>query len=150
MMYGSWYIKQRRTEFFVILDHFLLFYPLNNPKNKNFEKIKKVPRDIIILHQCTINDNHMMHGSWNMKRDRQIFLSFWTVFCPFTPLTTWIIKILKNWKKHQEISSFYTSVTKIMIICSLLHLMHAIAHAHASTCATSLMHVKNSMSHFYL
>ena len=85
MMYGSWYIKQRRTEFFVILDHFLLFYPLNNPKNKNFQKIKKVPGDIIILHQCTINDNHMMHGSWNMKRDRQIFLSFWTVFCPFTP-----------------------------------------------------------------
>ena len=38
------------TEFFVILDHFLPFYPLNNPKNQNFEKMKKIPGDIIILH----------------------------------------------------------------------------------------------------
>ena len=27
-----------RTEFFVILDHFLPFYPTNNPKNQNFQK----------------------------------------------------------------------------------------------------------------
>ena len=32
---------------------------------------------------------------------------------------------------------------------NLLHLMHAIACAHSSTGATSLMHVKNSMHHFY-
>ena len=45
------------------------------------------------------------------------FLSFWTVFCPFALLTIRKIKILKNWKKkHMEISSFYTSVPKIMII----------------------------------
>ena len=35
---------------FVILDHFLPFYPLNNPKNQNFEKMKKITGDIIILH----------------------------------------------------------------------------------------------------
>ena len=58
----------------------------------------------------------MMYGSWDIKQDRQNFLSFWTVFCPFTPLTTQKIKILKNWKKHLEISSFYTSVPKIMIM----------------------------------
>ena len=34
--------------------------------------------------------------------------------------------------------------------CSLLHLMHAIAHAHASTGATSSMRIKNSMYHFCL
>ena len=87
----------RRTEFFVILDYFLLFYPPNNQKNQNFENIKKVPGDIIILHKCAINDNHMMYGSWDMKHDGQNFLSFWTVFCPFT---TQKIKILKNWKKN--------------------------------------------------
>ena len=54
LRYGVW-----QTEFFVILDRFLPFYPPNNPKNT----------------------------------------------------------ILKNWKKHLEISSFYTSVPKIMIIC---------------------------------
>ena len=48
---------------FVILDHFLPFYPPNNPKNQNFDKIKKLPTDTIILQMCTINDNHMMYGS---------------------------------------------------------------------------------------
>ena len=37
--------------------------PPKNPENQNFEKIKKTPGDIIILHKCTINDNHMMYGS---------------------------------------------------------------------------------------
>ena len=39
--------------------------------------------------------------------------SFQTNFCPFTPQTTWRIKILKKWKKHQEIC--YTCIPKIMI-----------------------------------
>ena len=118
MMY-IWFLGYEiwQTEFFVILDCFLPFYPSNNPKTQKFEKMKKTPGDIIILHKCTINDNHMMYGSWDMKHDRQNFLSFWTIFCPFTPLTTQKIKILKKWKKHLEISSFYTSVPKIMIIC---------------------------------
>ena len=68
-------------EIFFILDHCLPFYPPNNPKNENFEKLKKAPGDIIILQMFTINDNHMMYGSWAMKRDGQNFLSFWTVFC---------------------------------------------------------------------
>ena len=63
-----------QTEFFVILDHFLHFYPPNNPKNQNFEKIKKTPEDIIILNKCTINDNHMMYGSWDIKRDTEFFV----------------------------------------------------------------------------
>ena len=38
--------------------------PPNNPENQNFKKMKKkTPGDIIILHMCTINDNHMMYGS---------------------------------------------------------------------------------------
>ena len=42
---------------------FLPFYPPKNPKNQNFEKMKNVAWDIIILHNCTINDNHMLYGS---------------------------------------------------------------------------------------
>ena len=45
------------------------------------------------------------------------FLSFWTNFCPFSPLTAWKMTILKKWKKHLKILSFYRSVPKIMIIC---------------------------------
>ena len=51
------------TIFFVILDHLFAHLPLNNPENQNFEKVKKTPGDIIILHMCTINVNHMMYGS---------------------------------------------------------------------------------------
>ena len=42
-----------------------------------------MPGDIIILHMCTINDNNMRYGSWDIKCNRQNFLSFWTIFCPF-------------------------------------------------------------------
>ena len=45
-----------------------------------------------------------------------IFLSFWTIFCPFTLLTAWKMNISKKWKKCLEISSFDTNVPKIMII----------------------------------
>ena len=47
----------------------------------------------------------------------KFFLSFWTIFCSFTPLITRKIKILRKWKKCLEISSFYTNVPKIMMIC---------------------------------
>ena len=38
-----------------------------------------------------------MYGSCDMDHDRQTFLSFWTIFCPFTPLTTPKIIIFKKW-----------------------------------------------------
>ena len=68
---------------FIILDPFLHFNPLNNLKNQSFGKIKEHPGDIIILHMCTINDNHIIYGSWDIEHDGQNLLSFWTVFCPF-------------------------------------------------------------------
>ena len=63
------------------------FYSPDDPENQNFEKMKKTPGYIIILHVCTLNGNHMMYGSRDMEHDRQNFLSFWTIFCPFPPLT---------------------------------------------------------------
>ena len=36
--------------------------PPNNPENQNFEKMKKLLGDIIILLMCTINDNLMIYG----------------------------------------------------------------------------------------
>ena len=107
--YDIWFLRYgaQQTEFFVILDHFFSFYPSNNLKNQNFEKTKKTPGDIIILHMCTINDDHMIYGSWDMERDRQNFLSFWSVFFfTFTPLTTQKIKILKKWKTAWRFYNF--------------------------------------------
>ena len=69
---------------------------------------KKTPGDIIILNKCNINDNHMMYGSWDMEHNRQNFLSFWTVFWPFTPLKTQKIKISKKQKKKAWIYYHFT------------------------------------------
>ena len=103
----------QKTKFFVIIGHFLPFDPPNNPKNWNFEKMKKKLGDII-LHLCTTNDDHMMYGSWDIKRNKQFFdnLGF---FCPLTPLAAQKIKISKKWKKCLEISSFRMFVPKVMI-----------------------------------
>ena len=83
----------QQTEFFIILDNFLPFYPPlppNNPKNLNFQKMKEKKKtktkktgDIIILHICSINDNHMMCGSWDMKHDRQNFFAILEHFLRF-------------------------------------------------------------------
>ena len=94
-MYAAW-DNEYDIKFFVILGHFLPFYPTNDPKN--LEKIFKKPGDIILLHMCTINEDHMMYGLWDMQHERQ-FLSFWATFCPLTLLKTHKIKILKKWKK---------------------------------------------------
>ena len=96
-------------------ERFFAFLPHNILKNQNFEKMKKTPQDTTILHMCTINHNHMMYVTWDIKCDRYYFLSFWSIFCPFTPLTAQKIKILKKWKKFMETSSFYISVPKITI-----------------------------------
>ena len=60
MVPETWSITDR------ILCHFgpfFVFLPPNNPKNQNFEKMKKAPGGIIILHMCTITENHVMYGS---------------------------------------------------------------------------------------
>ena len=91
--YDVWFLKYqaRCTESFVILYHFLHFYPPTNPKNQIFEKMEKAHGDIIILHRCNITDNHMIYGSWDMEHDGQFFCNFGLFFCPFTlhsPLLT--------------------------------------------------------------
>ena len=50
--------KVRQTEFSVILAHFLPFNPPDGSENKKFEKTKKIPGDVIILHKCVKNHNH--------------------------------------------------------------------------------------------
>ena len=112
----SWNMERDRQNFLSFWTIFWPFTPPNNPKNQNFEKMKKMPGDIIILHKCTKNHNHMLHCSWDTMRDGcNSYFLFWAIFCPFTPLTIQKIKIFKKWKKSLEISSFYIYVPKIMI-----------------------------------
>ena len=98
------------------MGYFLPFYPHNIAKNQNFEKMKTTPGDTIILHMYTKNYDQMMCTSWDMVCDgSNCYFSFWVIFCSFTPLTARKIKILKKWKKHLDISSFYICVPKTMI-----------------------------------
>ena len=92
-----WFLRYKAlwTGFFVILGHFCPLTLLATQKI-NISK-KKTPGDVI-LHLCTTSDNHMMYGSWNIKHSRKNFLSFWYVFCPFTPLTTLKTKFWRNEK----------------------------------------------------
>ena len=45
------------------MPHLIAFLPPIVPENQNFEKMKKAPEDIIILHMCIINDSNIMYGS---------------------------------------------------------------------------------------
>ena len=112
MMYGSWGIKCNKQNF---LSFWTIFCPVTHLKIWKIKILKNwnvfSGDNIIILHMSTINENHMMYNSWDMKRDRQNFLSFWTFFCLFTPLTTQKNKILKKWKNCLDILSFYTCVS---------------------------------------
>ena len=64
---------------------------------------------------------YMVPDTWSMKDN---FLSFWAIFCCFTPLTNWKITILKKFKKHLEILSFCTSAPKIIICYTVPGIWH--------------------------
>ena len=108
IIFHKWFLRygMQPREFFNILDCFLPFYSPKNPENKHFAIINKTPGDIIIFHKCTKNNNHMMYGSWIMEWNRQNLLSFWTIFCPVTPLTFPKTKILKKWKNVMRYHDF--------------------------------------------
>ena len=119
MIYSSWDIKCERLKL-VIMDHFCPFTLRKTPKNQNFENMKKM-LEISSFYKSVPETTIMRYSSWDMELHRQdSFLSFRAIFCPFTPLTTWKIKTLRKWKKHLDMSSFYTYVPKITIIWCML------------------------------
>ena len=66
----------------------------------------------------------MLHCSWDMVRDRcNCYFTFWAVFCPFTRLTARKRKILKKWKKHLEMISWYT-IPEIWCITDVIIISH--------------------------
>ena len=94
--YDVWFLRYKawRTEFFIILDQFLPFYSPMDPENQNFENMRIMPGDIVILHMFTKNHDHMLHCSLDTIREGcNFYFSFWAMFSPFTLLTTQKIKI---------------------------------------------------------
>ena len=70
------------------MDHFLPFYPTNNPKNQDFETMKKTTGVIIVSHKFSP---------------------------PPPPVNDLKNQNFTTMKKRLEISLFYTCVPKIMI-----------------------------------
>ena len=87
--YDAWFLRYevQQTNFFVILSHFLPFYHNNNPNNQNFDKLKKMPGYIIILHRCTKNHDHREYCSWYMAHDGLLFFIL-GYFLPFHHLNS--------------------------------------------------------------
>ena len=113
MIPGIWSVT---AECFVILGQFLPFYPTKNLKNQNFEKMKKNTRRH--YHFTHVYHKWKSYDVWSLRNGGWPIYIFVILghFCPFAPLTTRKIKILKKLKKGLEISSFYTCVPKMMII----------------------------------
>ena len=53
-------------------------------------------------------------GFWDVEHDRHNFLSFWTIFCPFTPLATRKIKLKKNPQRYHFTNVYIPEMTIIM------------------------------------
>ena len=121
MIYSSWNIESDRLKL-VIMSHFLPFLgggggpknkKQNKNKNQNFEYMKKVAGDIIILHMYTTNYNHMRYCTWDTECETEFFVILGH-FLPFHPPNN----------LEKEMSSFYKCVPKITIIfiCFLRHI----------------------------
>ena len=123
MLYCSWDMMHDRyvVVLFCFFFHVGLFFaillpPLTAQKIKIQKNIKKsmeipsfytgVPKIMIIYY--TVPET--VHDKCNN------YFPFWAIFFLFTHLTAQQF-FLKKWQKYLEISSFYTSVPKIMIIC---------------------------------
>ena len=77
-------IESETGRIFCHFGPFFALLPPNNTENKNFEKMKKMPGHIIILHMCTINEIHMMYGSSDMECN--------IIFSHFTYFTYYILQ----------------------------------------------------------
>ena len=120
MIYSSWDIECDRLKS-VIMGHLLLFdLPPKKKKTCNFEKLKKLAGDIIILHMCTKKPQSYEVRLLRYRVRQTWFSIILGDFLPFYSLTNRKIKISNKWKNHLEMSSFYICVPKITIIWCML------------------------------
>ena len=99
----SIYLRQSLDKFFVIFGHFYPF-PICGPKYQNFQKMKYKHGDIIVLHKCAKNHNHITWSS--LDRVQTTFLLILGHFGPYAPFVAQKIKIFKKWKNAQRYYHF--------------------------------------------
>ena len=114
MICGSWDMERDRKNF----SHFGPFFPLHtpsNPKNQNFEKVKKncvTDRIFVVLdpllpfHTPTYTCVPYVPCSWDIECSKQNFLSFWAISYLLTQWNPEKSRFQKNEKKCLEASLF--------------------------------------------
>ena len=114
----------------IIFCHFGKFFPHlppKNPKNQNFEKMKKIPGDIIILHKCTKNQDHMLHCSSEIWHVTDVLLFFiLDYFLPFCPPNR---PENENFKKNEKKAwrcLYFTQVHQILWSYGILFLRYGV------------------------
>ena len=75
------------------------------------KKWKKLPGDIILLHKCPKNHDHILYCLWDMVRDRcNCYFPFWAVlpfYPPDSPKIENFKKMNKNpWRYHHFIHAY--------------------------------------------
>ena len=85
-LYDLWFLKYKARQNVLLFWAIFVLSPTWRPIKPKFWKIKKIPGGIIILLMCTINDNHMMYGSWDMEGDRIFYFEpFFALLPPYGP-----------------------------------------------------------------
>ena len=106
---------------FSFLGYFLPFYSHNSLKNENFNKMKKTPGHIIILHRCTKNHDHVIlflrYDTWHIE------LLFFILgqFLPFDPPSSPKTQNLKKNKKQKNNNNNNKKSRKKLLEISLLY-----------------------------
>ena len=92
----------------------IYWWTLKNPKNQTFEKMKKIAGDIIILHMCTKNHNHMRYSSWDKEWDR--------IICHFGPFFA-LLHSLPNNPENQNFQKMKKASGDVIILnlCNKKH-----------------------------
>ena len=93
-----------------------------------------MPGNIIILHKSTINDDYMMYGYEARQTKLLVVLGNLLPFYHTNNTKNQNSEKMSKKKKNLKVSSFYTSVLKIMIICytvpKILHVTDVIVIFH--------------------
>ena len=117
MRYDSWDMVHDRCNCSFSL--WAIFCPFTHLTAQKIKILKKWRKNLEIpsfyICEPKIMIRWYIYGSWDMVCDKCNYFSFWAIVSAFTPLTAQKFKILKKWKKQLEISSFYISITNIMI-----------------------------------
>ena len=97
--YSSWHIERYKLKLVGNPNSrsFLPIHPPKTSKNQNFAKWK-ILVEISSFYTCAQKITIIWCMVWYMEWDRQNFVAFWTILCPFTPLT---IPKIKIWNKEK-------------------------------------------------